>query len=187
MCIRDRLRSVEEVVNKLSPTLNVKNEFLLSKFENKIIGIELLDEITENQAKKIKKLHISGLDLIKYSQRYYPQRNLYSNLIGFVNYENKASAGLELHLDNKIKVFNKSHLVKKGGDGTPLPDNSGPRDFINDYKSLGLTIDSRLQKATFKALSKQLVNWNAKKGFAIVMNVNTVSYTHLTLPTNREV
>ncbi len=168
----NRVRTLGEVVKKLSPILNVKDEFLLSKFENQMLGIELLDEITENQAKKIKNLHISGLDLVKYSQRYYPQGNLYSNLIGFVNYENKGSAGLELHLDNQIKVLNKSNLIKKGGDGTPLPDNSGPRDFINDYKSLGLTIDSRLQKATFKALSKQVMNWNAKKGFAIVMNVN---------------
>jgi len=75
-------------------------------------------------------------------------------------------------LDNQIRVVNKSNLVKKGGDGTPLPDNSGPRDFINDYKSLGLTIDSRLQKASFQALSKQVIEWKAKKGFAIVMNVN---------------
>ncbi len=168
----NRLRGVEEVVSKLSPILNVKDQFLLSKFENKMIGIELLDGITENQAKKVKSLNISGLDLIKYSQRYYPQRNLYSNLIGFVNYENKGSAGLELHLENQIKIINKGNLVKKGGDGTPLPDNSGPRDFINDYKSLGLTIDSRLQKASFKALSKHVMKWNAKKGFAIVMNVN---------------
>lgn len=168
----NRLRSVDEVVNKLSIILNVKHEFLLSKFGNKMIGIELLDEITEEQAKKIKNLHISGLDLVKYSQRYYPQRNLFSNLIGFVNYENKGSAGLELHLENQIKLLNKSNLVKKGGDGTPLPDSSGPRDFINDYKSLGLTIDSRLQKASFQALSKQVMKWNAKKGFAIVMNVN---------------
>ena len=52
---RDELVTpVEEVVNKLAPILNVKNEFLLSKFENKLIGIELLDEISENQAKKIK-------------------------------------------------------------------------------------------------------------------------------------
>ena len=168
----NRLRSVEEVVNKLSPILNVKDEFLISKFENKMKGLELQDEITEIQAKKIKSLHISGLDLIKYSKRFYPQSNLYSNLIGFVNYENRGSAGLELHLDNQIKVFNKSNLIKKGGDGTPLPDNSGPRDFINDYKSLGLTIDSRLQKTSFKALSKQVMKWKAKKGFAIVMNVN---------------
>ena len=168
----NRNRSIEEVVKKLKPILNLKNEVLLGKFKNKMIGIELLDEITESQAKKIKNLQISGLDLFKYSQRYYPQSNLYSNLIGFVNNENKASAGLELHLDDQIKVFNKSKLVKKGGDGTPLPDNSGPRDFIRDYKSLRLTIDSRLQKASFKALSKQVMKWKAKKGFAIVMNVN---------------
>ncbi len=166
------IRSIDEVVSKISPILNIKDELLLAKFENKMMGIELLDEITENQAKKIKNLHISGLDLVKYSQRYYPQSNLYSNLIGFVNNENKGSAGLELHLDNKIKVLNKSNLVKKGGDGTPLPDNSGPSDFINDYKSLALTIDSRLQKAAFKSLSKQVMKWKAKKGFAIVMNVN---------------
>ena len=170
--ITNRSRSIEEVVSKLSPILKVKDQFLLSKFENKLLGIELLDGITENQAKKIQSLHISGLDLVKYSQRYYPQRNLFSNLIGFVNYENKGSAGLELHLDNQIKIINKGNLVKKGGDGTPLPDNSGPRDFINDYKSLGLTIDSRLQKASFKALNKHVIKWNAKKGFAIVMNVN---------------
>ena len=66
-------------------------------------GVEFWMKLTENQAKKIKNLRISGLDLIKYSQRYYPQGELFSNLIGFVNNENKGSAGLELHLDNQIK------------------------------------------------------------------------------------
>ena len=70
------------------------------------------------------------------------------------------------------KVINKSNLVKRGGDGTPLPDHSGPGDFVHDYKSLGLTIDSRLQNASFKALSKHVMKWNAKRGFAIVMDVN---------------
>ena len=63
-------------------------------------------------------------------------------------------------------------MIKRGGDGTPLPDNSAPGDFISDYKSLGLTIDSKLQKASFNALSKQVSKWKAKKGFAIVMDVN---------------
>jgi len=102
--------------------------------------------------------------LFKYSQRYYPQGEIYSNLVGFVNDENIASAGLELHLDNQIKVFNKSNLIKRGGDGTPLPDNSAPGDFVSDYKSLGLTIDSKLQKASFKALSKQVSVVESKEG-----------------------
>ncbi|OUL44104.1 cell division protein FtsI [Prochlorococcus sp. HOT_208_60] len=168
----NKVRSIEEVTEKLSPILDINGEILFSKFNNKMIGIKLLDKITEEKAEKIKKLQISGLDLFKYSQRYYPQGELYSNLVGFVNDENIASAGLELHLDNQIQVFNKSNLIKKGGDGTPLPDNSAPGDFISDYKSLGLTIDSKLQKASFNALLKQVNKWKAKKGFAIVMDVN---------------
>ncbi len=168
----NRVRSIEEVTEKLSTILDIHDEILLRKFNNKMSGIKLLDKISEENAEKIKNLQISGLDLFKYSQRYYPQRELYSNLVGFVNDENKASAGLELYLDNQIKVFNKSNLIKRGGDGTPLPDNSAPGDFISDYKSLGLTIDSKLQKASFNALSKQVTKWKAKKGFAIVMDVN---------------
>jgi len=168
----NRLRSIEEVTEKLSPILDINGEILLSKFNNKMSGIKLLDKISEEKAEKIKNLQISGLDLYKYSQRYYPQGVLYSNLVGFVNDENKGSAGLELYLDDQIKVFNKSNLIKRGGDGTPLPDNSAPGDFISDYKSLGLTIDSKLQKASFNALSKQVSKWKAKKGFAMVMDVN---------------
>ncbi len=166
----NKTRSIEEVVEKLSPILNLENDLVLAKFKNKI-GIELSDEITEDQAKNILDLGISGLDVSKYSRRYYPQNHLFSNLVGFVNYENKGSAGLELHLENQIRVFNKSNLLKKGGDGTPLPDSSGPNDFINDYKKLVLTIDSRLQKASYEALKKQVDKWAAKKGFAIVMDV----------------
>jgi len=168
----NRVRSIEEVTKKLSSILDINNEILVEKFHNKMIGIKLLDKISEEKAEKIKNLQISGLDLFKYSQRYYPQGELYSNLVGFVNDDNKGSAGLELHLDNQIKVFNKSNLIKRGGDGTPLPDNSAPGDFIYDYKSLGLTIDSKLQKASFNALSKQVSKWKAKKGFAMVMDVN---------------
>ncbi len=168
----NRVRSIEEVTEKLSPILDIDGEILLSKFNNKISGIRLLDKISEEKAEKIKNLQISGIDLFKYSQRYYPQGELYSNLVGFVNDENKGSAGLELHLDNQMKVFNKSNLIKRGGDGTPLPDSSAPGDFIYDYKSLGLTIDSKLQKASFNAISKQVSEWKAKKGFAIVMDVN---------------
>ena len=107
----NKKRTVEEVVEKISPILDLKNEILLAKFDNKLKGIELLDEITENQAKKIKKLYISGLDLIKYSQRFYPQGNLYSNLVGFVNDESNGAAGLELHLNSQIKILNKGKLL----------------------------------------------------------------------------
>ena len=165
-------RTVDEVSTRLAKILNLEKKEIISKFNTNEVGVKLFDDLTEEQSKKIKSLHISGLDLENHSKRFYPQGNLYSNLVGFVNDEKIGSSGLELHLENKIKIFTKGGNLKKGADGTPLPDSSGPFDFIEDDKKLVLTLDSRLQKITFNVLSKQVKEWKAKKGFAMVMNVN---------------
>ena len=166
------IRTIDEVINKLSKNLNINKEVLASKFIDYEKGVKLFDDLDEEDSKKIKNLHISGLDLEIYSKRFYPQGHLYSNIIGFVNDQNIGSAGLELHLDKKINVLNESNILKKGGDGTPLPDSSGPKDFVRDDRKITLTIDSRLQKVSFDVLTKQVKEWKAKKGFAMVMNVN---------------
>ena len=167
----NKTRSIKEVVKKISEIVNIDEAKLLSKFKNKNKGVKLFDDLTEEQALKIRNLYISGLDLESHSKRFYPQASIFSNVVGFVNDENNGSSGLELHLDSQIKILKKSNLIKKGADGTPLPDSSGPNDFINDDEEIILTIDSRLQKISFNALSKQVKKWKAKKGFAIVMNV----------------
>ena len=66
----NKVRSIEEVTKKLSTILDINNEILVEKFNNKMIGIKLLDKISEEKAEKIKNLQISGIDLFKYSQRY---------------------------------------------------------------------------------------------------------------------
>ena len=40
-----RVRSIEEVTKKLSPILDIKDEILLAKFNNRMSGIKLLDKI----------------------------------------------------------------------------------------------------------------------------------------------
>ena len=173
-------RSIEEVVSKLSPLLDIDEKKLLGKFINKNIGVELFDDLTEEQAHKIRNLYISGLDLERHSKRFYPQSNLFSNIVGFVNDDKNGSSGLELHLDNQIKILQKSNFLRKGADGTPLPDISGPNDFISDDKKMVLTLDSRLQKVSYNVLSKQVKKWDAKKGMAIVMNVQNGEILSLT-------
>ena len=167
-----KIRTIDEVASKLSKILDVDKKLLLDKFNNKNEGVKLFDDLNQDEAKKIKSLYISGLDLERYSKRVYPQGNLFSNIVGFVNDERKGSSGLELYLENEIQVTGKSNVLRKGADGTPLPDRSGPSDFINDDKKIVLTLDSRLQKVAYDVLSKQVKKWNAEKGLAVVMNVN---------------
>ena len=167
----NKRRSIDEVAGKLSPIVHLEKKEIISKFKNKKIGVKLFEDLTEEQAIDIRRLFISGLDLEIHSKRFYPQSNLFSNIVGFVNDDKNGSSGLELHLDDDIKVLQKSNVLKKGADGTPLPDMSGPDDFISDDKKIVLTLDSRLQKVSFNVLSKQVKKWKAKKGVAIVMNV----------------
>ena len=61
----NRVRSIEEVTEKLSSILEINDEILLSKFNNKMTGIKLLDKVSEEKAEKIKNLQISGIDLFK--------------------------------------------------------------------------------------------------------------------------
>ena len=48
------LRGIPEVVKKISPILGLKDEILLAKFDNNNVGIELIDQITEEEAKNKK-------------------------------------------------------------------------------------------------------------------------------------
>ena len=165
-------RTIEEVVIKLSPILNLDNKLILNKFKNTKDGVRLFNDLNQEQAKKIKNLNISGIDLEIYSKRFYPQGDIFSNIVGFVNDEKKGSSGLELFLEDKIKVTQRSNIFKKDGTGIPLPDGHGPFNFVNDDKKIKLTLDSRLQKIAFKVLSKQVNKWNAEKGLTIVMDVD---------------
>ena len=58
----NKVRGINEVVKKISPILDIKNEFLLAKFNNDLKGIARIDEITEDKAEKLKDLQISGRD-----------------------------------------------------------------------------------------------------------------------------
>ena len=166
-------RTIEEVVIKLSQVLNLEKKFLLDKFKNRRDGVKLIDDLNEEKARNIKNLNISGIDLEIHSKRFYPQGNIFSNIVGFVNDERKGSSGLELFLEDKIQVTQKSNIFKKDGKGVPLPDDKGPFEFFNDDKKIKLTIDSRLQKISLNVLTKQVKKWNAQKGLSIVMNVNS--------------
>ena len=61
--------------------------------------------------------------------------------------------------------------MRRGADGTPLPDGLRAGVLYGDDLRLQLTLDGRLQQVAQLALSKQVKQWHAKRGVAIVMDV----------------
>ena len=165
------VREPLDVARRLSGLLAVPMAELVQRMGNRPSGIRLAEGLDPETAAEVRRLGISGLDLEAYPHRVYPQGNLFANVVGFLNLERVPQAGLEQSRDSDLQRHEQSRSLRRGADGTPLPDNLAPGAFFGDDLRLQLTLDARLQDLAAKALADQVKQWKAKKGAAIVMDV----------------
>ena len=167
------VRKPFEVAKLLSEPLSQSDDEILKKLGNFSSGVKLAEGVTPERAEIIKRLGISGIDLEIYPQRLYPHGSLFANVVGFLDLDRRPQAGLELSLDRDLKRLEKTSVIRRGADGTPLPIGIQRGVFDEDQLSLQLTLDVRLQEVAIKEISKQVKRWNAKKGVVIVMDIDT--------------
>jgi cell division protein FtsI (penicillin-binding protein 3) len=166
-----RLRSPLDVARRLSPVLALPMADLVRLMEGRKSGVKLATDLDPETAQRVRGLGISGLDLEAYPQRVYPQASLFANVVGFLNLERSPQAGLEQSRDSDLRRHELARSLRRGADGTPLPDGLRAGVLYGDDLRLQLTLDARLQQVAQLALSKQVKQWHAKRGVAIVMDV----------------
>ena len=168
----DSLRKPIEVARKLSGLVSKSVNELVESIGGRASGVRLVGGLDPEVASEIRKLGISGIELEPYLQRVYPQNELFANVVGFLNDDRVPQAGLEQSLNNVLlKRKEPVRRFRLARDGTPLPDDLAPGVFYRDDDQLQLTLDSRLQELSSKALKDAVIKWNATKGVAIVMDV----------------
>jgi cell division protein FtsI (penicillin-binding protein 3) len=164
------VRPPKDVVDLLATPLAQPAPQLLKQLGQRRSGVKLAEGLDPETAERIRSLGISGLDLEAYPQRVYPQGELFANVVGFLNDERVPQAGLEQSRNAELLRHEQSRRLRRGGDGTPLPDDLPPGAFYGDDLRLQLTLDARLQELAVQALAAQVAKWKAKKGAAIVMD-----------------
>jgi cell division protein FtsI (penicillin-binding protein 3) len=162
-----------EIAAKLSNILDpLTQEELLKKFAQRESGVPIAYALKEEVADRIAELSIDGLELIQQYSRLYPQQELVSDAIGYVDRDHHGQAGLEY---SQQKLLERSILalrLSRTGNGALMPDRV-PEGFLDfDDQQLQITLDLRLQRAARFALKQQLEAFNAKRGAVIVMDVN---------------
>lgn len=164
------LRRPDEVAGRLAAVLARPRQELLDTMGQRRSGVKLATNLDPETAQRIRALKISGLDLEAYSQRVYPQGQLFANVVGFLNLERVPQAGLEQSRDSDLRRQEMAVSMRRGADGTPLPDGLKAGSLYGDDLRLQLTLDARLQQVAQQALARQVKQWNAKRGAAIVMD-----------------
>jgi cell division protein FtsI (penicillin-binding protein 3) len=166
-----KLRSSLDVARKLSSVLAVPMADLVRAMDGRKSGVKLATDLDPETAQRVRNLGISGVDLEAYPQRVYPQGSLFANVVGFLNLERVPQAGLEQSRHQDLRRHEATRQMRRGADGTPLPDGLKAGVLYGDDLRLQLTLDARLQQVALMALSKQVKQWNAKRGVALVMDV----------------
>jgi cell division protein FtsI (penicillin-binding protein 3) len=160
------------VAQKLAVVLAKPSASLVALMGSRSTGVKLATNLDPETAAQVRKLGISGLDLEAYPQRVYPQGGLFANVVGFLNLERKPQAGLELSRDQDLQRQETRFSLRRGADGTPLPDGLAAGSLYGDDLRLQLTLDARLQQVAQQALAKQVKQWSAKRGAALVLDAS---------------
>ena len=109
----------------------------------------LKKRITQNEKEKLWSLGEKGIIFEPFQSRIYPHANLYSHIIGQVDYDNYGISGVEKYFDKELK--NKT--------------------VIN--QPLELTLDTNIQYLISKELDKALKTFNATGGGALLLDVES--------------
>lgn len=131
----------------------------------------LATKVTRTQAEMLKKKKLAGLGFDAVSQRVYPEGQLASQIIGFVNNEGKGLYGFEQENDDQLR--GRDGLLNTVTDVRDVPltvTDKNIKKLAVDGKNMVLTIDRNVQSQVEQALVNGINRSGAKKASAIVMD-----------------
>ncbi len=173
-------QTIPQMAERLAPILERTPAELVKTFQRQNSGITLASALPEVNAGRVRALRLNGLELIQQYSRYYPQKDVVADVVGYVNLDRQGQAGVEFSQENLLERSVQTVQLSRAGNGRLLP-NHAPEGFLNfDDLRLQLTIDTRLQRVARTALQEQIRKFQAKRGAVIVMDASDGSLLALT-------
>jgi len=105
--------------------------------------------------------------------RFYPEKNMGGQLVGFVDNENEGRYGVEGYFNEELKGKEGARIAKKDISGRTIGSfDLGEKKMINGT-DIKLTIDRNIQKEVTKILSEGIKEFRANKGSVVIMDPKT--------------
>lgn len=170
--VLDKL-AIVETLNKIAGG-NVRKDFSQYIDRPNTRYQVLATKVTRTQAELLKKEDLAGVGFDAVSQRVYPEGQLASQVLGFVDTEGEGKYGFEQANNDMLK--GKDGVLKTVTDVRMVPLTVGDKNIkkpAQDGASMVLTIDRNIQSATEKALADGAERTGATQLSAIVMEPDT--------------
>lgn len=156
----------------ISKILNTKQAVLKAKLSRSGRFVVIARKVSPAQAKQIRNLNIQGIYLKNDSKRFYPNRNLAAQVIGFTGKNDSGLEGLEFKYNAVLEGDIVKIKVTRDGAGRILDIHKNRRNQLKG-NSLVLTIDKKIQFLSERTLEQTVKAHQAKSGMALVMKPAT--------------
>jgi cell division protein FtsI/penicillin-binding protein 2 len=161
------------LAHKLAPLLKMDEPALVARMSGNGKYIRLEQKVDEDTAAQIIALKLKGIGLEDQLKRTYPNGDLASHILGFVNNEHRGVQGIEAGMDQYLQGLAGYEIIERDRKGREIRalryEEIGPRDGFN----VVLTIDQVIQHVAEQELEKAMAEHHPQAGVIIVTRPKT--------------
>ena len=166
--------SPSKVASVLSSELELDFSSVYEKITNRKVSEVLIKmQVDGEQAENIYNHRLDGVYLAENSDRYYPNGNLMTQVLGFISIDNVGQTGVEAYYNDYLKGKDGYSYVQSDLQGKEIGGSLRyyiPAEVGSD---LVLTLDSKMQLILEQALEQIMTEQKAKATAGMIMNAKT--------------
>ncbi len=166
-----KVRDPEQVAQILSKTLEMNVQDVLNILRSKNSFLPLKRQIPESKAEEILNQRLSGVEVFWEYKRYYPNREMAAQVIGFTGWDSRGLEGLEFHFNNYLQSEPELLYAEKDAYGQEIL--LEPADIADSGNDIVLTLDTGIQFIVEEELKRTAEVTKAKNLIGIVMDVKS--------------
>ncbi|WP_025641332.1 penicillin-binding transpeptidase domain-containing protein [Schnuerera ultunensis] len=167
--IKDPANTAKQVAEVLEMDEGIVHEKITKK-----TNVEKIKQwISKEEAKTLRNLKLSGIEIVDDNKRFYPYEDFASHIIGFTDIDNYGLYGIEKTYDKYLTGSPGRWVKTEDARGRQMP-YDGERIYdAEDGLNVVLTIDETIQHFAEKAAMESLITTKAKNVSIIVMEPDT--------------
>ncbi len=167
-----QIKNPKAAAESLAKALKINRNVLAKRLTSEKKFVWIKRKVTPKEAETVRNLNIDGLDFLREHKRFYPNKTLASQLIGFTDIDDNGLEGIEFYCNDDLKGADSRYTVLRDAHGRGFEaENTAGSD--SSGKNLVLTIDSNIQYIAETTLAETVTKFSAKSGMAVVMATGT--------------
>jgi len=160
------------VADLLAKALRVPREKIQKKLEGERHFSWVQRHLDQDAAERVHALGLDGLELLREPKRFYPQRELAGQVLGFVGDE-AGQEGLERELEPYLRGRSVQVSAVRDARGAMVLETGAPDLSLLTGATVTTTLDASVQLTAERELRRAVADAHAAGGWAVVMDANT--------------